>query len=937
DPAGFEISISQDGIEFTRIPFNHTEAYNNAGQYELRCDVDYTLRMMGWTNARYMRIGVKADLSVGIDAVEVVVDRPIESTTCMIAGKITYPLLSGDYDTIIMGTVDGQILAYDIGYEDTLGLVTLFESYSDQPKFTHDSTVRDIVQLDGRGRMPTWRPGGAIVTDGYITGVNFEKFSSYAMFDSDLDGDQDIAAIIDTTGSPMLIYLRNTGDDETPVYLREAGFFNTNCNVSMETLGGVLYAAVEVADVNGDIYPDVIVTQYIWADDHYEMEIRFLEGWGMLEEWRVWPRTYTNNEFYWVDQVVKTSPVVPRMSFHDMDHDGDLDLTLGAEKLYYFIQESINPNSYFQFLRRDWYYEDINDDQDDGMVFGKVGTHDFDFDFDWDLTVSHGWENFSDDTQDPEASMLTYYENVGTILDPVWEKNRRVYEPDFRATPLETWRGMIEPQFVDLDDDDILDMVLMRELDILRFYAKVQHDTFLTATNPYIHMIEIEKKGSDFGFEIFDSWDTSEKFDDWSLTVEIADTDEDGREEVIVGSMDQNIYTFEQVANNTYRRAWRSPDFFSLRSDGKNLHNFWDDVESMAIGDQDLDGKQEIIVCAGVEIFVYENVENDVYELVWKEYWIDWGVPGGTHHVPPTVHDLDVVGVDEDLDRDGKPEIIVGGGNLILVYENVGDNNYTAVWGAQFTSHEGGEPHIKAVHTGDFDNNGLRDIAVVGSDNGYDMFGEITNEDGWLNVFENKDDTDNYYEIRYNYVDYNDGAHCVDVADHDDDGLSEIYVGFDWGIQIFLVDAAGSYSDDVTIPTVNATYAIHVGNTDGDSWLELIAGVGPYLVVFEQTVNISRAAHSYDMVWNTTELRDDITDIAIGDTDHDNILEIVATARMGNVYGFEWRPNVTAEAEPLLAEYSLSSNGGSSATESEGIMVAVLFGTELLRRRLSFY
>ena len=933
DRVGFEISISQDGLKFVRIPFNHTVAYNNGGKYELRCDVDYTLRTMGWTNARYMRIGVKAGLSVGIDAVEVVVDRPIESTTCMIAGKITYPLLWGDYDTIIMGTVDGQILAYDIGYEDTYGLYTIFESYSDTPKFTLDSTIRDIVQLDGRGRMPTWRGAGVLLAGADVTGVNFERFSSYALFDPDWDGDLDIAAIVQTTGFPLLLYYENQGDDDSPVYVRDVGFFDTNVAVgNLETLALVTNASIAVADVTGNGYDDIILT---WNFANVLNEIRFLERTGAPMVWTLWDTTTTNSEFFWVRPVVEGSDVIPRFSFHDMDYDGDLDLTVGCEDLYYFIQDSSDTQSYFSFNRRDYYYEDINTDQIDDMVFGKVGFHDYDFDMTVDITVSHGWENFSYYGADPEASMLTYYENQGTQLNPEWQKNRRIYEPDLRGTPLNPERGTVEPQMLDFNDDDVLDIVLMRELDIFRMEARLDHDSFLVTSNPYLHMIEVEKVGTDLGFEIHDSWDNSEKFDDWSLTVEIADTDQDGLNEVIVGSMDQNIYTFEQVANNTYRRAWRSPDFYSLRSDGKNTHTFWDDVESMAVGDQDLDGKQEILVVAGVEVFVFENVANDVYELVWKAYWLDWGIPMGqvTHYVPPNVHNLDVVGVDTDLDKDGKPEIIVGGENLILVYENVGDNNYTAVWGAEFNSHEGGEPHIKAVHTGDFDNDGTRDIAVVGSDYKFDMFGNIENEDGWLHIFENKDDTDNYYETKYNYVDYNKGAHCIDVADHDLDAQDELYVGFDWGIQVFIPNAVDSYDDVQTIPTVNATYAIHVGNTDGDSWFELIAGIGPYLAVFEQNDTYARSAHEYDMVWNTTELRDDITDIAIGDTDHDSILEIVATAARGNVYAFEWRPNVTAEAEaPLLAEFSLSYEGDDSAG-SLVMFVTVQMGTEHIKRR----
>ncbi len=937
DPATFEISISQDGVTFAKIPFNHTYAYFISGYgYSLRFDIDYTLRTMGWTNARYMKIGVKGNQLIGIDAARINVDRPVDTAMCMIAGQVHTSTGVSNYEEIIIGTVDGQILAYNIAYDTWLGTVAILESYSDTPKFALDGSIRDIIQLDNeRGRMPSWKFDEVLLYGTDVTGINFERFQSWTFFDPDEDGDHDIAAVIDRVGTPYLLYFENNNDDENPAYSRVNGYFTTYCNVSLEVLTNVAYASITAADVNDDGDEDLVLVERYWTGVTYTYRMLFLEK-ETYEYFRVWPQSEVSNQFFGVTQAIQNADFVSRMSFYDMDYDGDVDLTIGAEELLYF--EQTTTGSYMTWLQNFNYYRDINDDQTNVTVFGKLGFHDYDYDYDIDVTVSHGWENYTYNSQIPEASMLSYYENIGTVENPVWEKNRRIYEPDFRGTPISPGLGCAEPNMIDMNGDNIPDLGLMREQNLTIYHASLDHDIFLTATYPYVHLVEVEKKKSApgfYGFEVHDSWDNSERFEQWTMCVEIADTDEDGITEVIVGSMDQNIYTFEQVANNTYRRAWRSPDLFSIRSTGKDLIPFWNDVESMAIGDQDRDGKQEIIVVAGVEVLIFENTQNDMYELVWSQYWIDWG-ESMTHYIGPSAHELSVVAVDKDLDDDGRSEILLGGDELLLIFECVGDNNYTAVWGIDFSllPRENGEPIIHAIHTNDFDGDGNRGFAVAGSDTTFDNWGNVIDEEGWAYVFENKDHEDNVYELRYFYIKWNDGAYDIDSADHDFDGLSEIFVAHASGIQMVLPGAA--YSLGVVIPTLNASHAVKAGNTDGDSWMELIVGAGPYIVVFEQNMTYPRSAHHYDMVWNTTELRDDVTDIEIGDTDNDDILEIIASAAMGSVYAYEFRPNVSATAEALLAEFSLSYESETPAPDNPEILVAVQPSTVQLQRRFDF-
>ena len=128
---------------------------------------------------------------------------------------------------------------------------------------------------------------------------------------------------------------------------------------------------------------------------------------------------------------------------------------------------------------------------------------------------------------------------------------------------------------------------------------------------------------------------------------------------------------------------------------------------------------------------------------------------------------------------------------------------------------------------------------------------------------------------------------------------------------------------------------MQVGNTDGDSWLEVVAGAGNNLTVFEQNQTKNRIDHVYDQVWNSGELAEQITDIRLGDSNRNNRMEIIATAIKGYVYAYEWVVNSSAIA--TSPDMFLAGNLNLGSSEIQTPMIAFLDSINLNVERMLAY
>jgi hypothetical protein len=141
----------------------------------------------------------------------------------------------------------------------------------------------------------------------------------------------------------------------------------------------------------------------------------------------------------------------------------------------------------------------------------------------------------------------------------------------------------------------------------------------------------------------------------------VADTDGDGKREIIVGSggIERVVRVFETIGDNSYQLVTTISGF------GKS--------PQAAIGDQDGDGNMEIIVGShegewAVRVFEHNgSIEDNTYTEV-----SDSGTLDGRIYLP-------TIG---DQDHDGKGEIVAPSvdGCKVYLFENSGDNDYQEVW-----------------------------------------------------------------------------------------------------------------------------------------------------------------------------------------------------------------------------------------------------------------
>jgi hypothetical protein len=268
-----------------------------------------------------------------------------------------------------------------------------------------------------------------------------------------------------------------------------------------------------------------------------------------------------------------------------------------------------------------------------------------------------------------------------------------------------------------------------------------------------------------------------------------------------------------------------------------------------------------------------------------------------------------VVAVDNDLDEDGQREIIVGAGSYLLIYENTADDMYNQTFIYVYTSRsKDPQPVIQDIQTGDLDLDGFRDIAVIGNDIASSVDGDVLSSTGWADVWENNKNATDGSHINSSYSiawqrEMQAHTYALDISDNDANGPPELFIGTRLGLSITESTGDNTYTELKRIFRDAPVSEIRAGNTDGDSFYELVIGVRRQVMVLEQNLTLPASEHEYEIVWMSYELPEAPTDIEIGDTNHNTLLEILVTAAMGHLYSFERVSNVTVAPAGELASF----------------------------------
>jgi len=335
----------------------------------------------------------------------------------------------------------------------------------------------------------------------------------------------------------------------------------------------------------------------------------------------------------------------------------------------------------------------------------------------------------------------------------------------------------------------------------------------------------------------------------------------------IVGDVDNDGNNELLVLNSSQKQV----RIYDGRLDLKAVLNFSEAPRSAVIADPDDDNKNELIVGtgdsdAGGYVYVGEVHEGE-FKQEWKSPWIG-SIRWSTELA---------VG---DSDNDGKKEIAVGVswyGRYLVVYEWTG-STYTQV----FRDNIGSD--VNSVAYGDVDGDGIEEL----------LAGTTCWSDYSARIYDN-------FSLVYRK---SRGSTYVSAGDVDEDGIEEMIVGsgckcggsttpipivqiVEWNGSAYNISWT---SEPFPFPQPSERVYVNAGQLLKGSAEEIVAGThyrNPAILRV-----YSKAAKSYECIWEESITDEDINALEIGDYNNDGKNEmIIATAKKVRIY------EVTVEEE----------------------------------------
>ena len=844
----FEISISQDYEHWMTVNATSiTKGYSTDGYASLKIDVDTLLIDNKWDYFQYVNVTVlqgNPDYRIyrlELHYVNVRVDDALSATIGTLPSSY---FEEESTKQALIGTVDGRIIAFK--YNSTLDeFVLTWDSWVDD-RFSMGTNIWDLEQVKTLGTMPMIYGITDFGTDYlYRSDYLFTKPkdqipTTYDIYDYDIENiDEDILGngdFILTDGNGNVYFFNNEFEflpTQTIDYFSNINaYVNYNgMNLSVSAANVFNTPLLPGSEILIGWYDDTLSNIY---DDFYDDSSSTLPA--DIEFWyRTGGPLYDNptsltalEETGQLEELLKTAQSIPSVDGIDIDSDGDLDLVVCIDNLYLLwnIGDPINP---LYALDAD-YFADINEVQGKRKYFSPQFVE-FDHDNDYDLTI--GYSN---------RVGATYFENYGTIADPEWvEKKELLNNFDEEAT-INVY-NLTRPLFVTYLDFSVYDTLQLQSMtgedysdkyytytmfnvytnDFYLFPINYGIQTsYMVATYPVISRVEVNAFKSDtyleiykirnFGFRAIESWSTRLELYNWTLSVETADIDQDGKGEIIVGDYDNNVYIFEHLTNNTYKIAFRSPDMYqNYPTDqspyawdqfgaftGEFNQTIWNHVSHILVGvDLNQNGYLELVALAGTVLYVFETtydtysgrIIDDTYTLL---YQYDLLLNEERDYLTENSY-LESTGLSwaNDLDLDGYSEIIVAfesqvfvfvpqTGQLYEIFGNVPPTTDSGHYNLPGNSKVFNNITISGVKVFDTNRNGLEEIIIYG-----DIGTSGWNHLGYLAI------------IEYNYLGYriiwelpssatlNNKIYTLEIADQDIDGNWELIIGGEKGITIW--------------------------------------------------------------------------------------------------------------------------------------------------------
>jgi hypothetical protein len=361
--------------------------------------------------------------------------------------------------------------------------------------------------------------------------------------------------------------------------------------------------------------------------------------------------------------------------------------------------------------------------------------------------------------------------------------------------------------------------------------------------------------------------------------IAIADLDDDGRSDLVVSHYYESKIS---VYKNISETGIIAPGSFASRV----VFQVGDIPTQLATGDLDGDFKPDIVVGTANGVSILKNICQEgiisINSFAPMVYFMGGG--GASSAV-----------VIEDMDSDGKPEIIVSGNTTISILKNTARRGYISNGSfnerMDFTSgiqlNPGGGTISNVVAVADLDVDGKPDLAVTSYQNhtvsvfrNVSTPGEIRQES---------------FEERVDFPTANYPA-SLSIADLDKDGRPDLIVSTDKSISILKNSATpgsiqpSSFSTSEILPTGFFSYYgnICVGDIDGDGKPDLAiprTDGKSKIAIFKNNTSIGNIKPELFLKTELDNTNVDILEsLSIGDLDNDGRADLIATSFGSNLF-----------------------------------------------------
>ncbi len=852
--AKFNFSIGQTATDFTQVDSSRM----TISASQLSIDVDDVLIERHWDWFRYAKLVVYNGGNYRINSLELKhVYNLLTEALSLTIGPMDfdgYSYFTGEseLDKIVIGTSIGEYIC--VGYDGD-SYEVLWESYDDD-RYKLDRYIWDLEYIDTKSTAANYLLGSSLSLDS--TALNAWSH-----------GVASPLTVLGGDGLPRYFVGGVSGDYAVYDMRGELDVDFMNLLVNLPGYIADPYVALNLAWLwpeEGHL-PFIFVSRYDPEAD-YTADSYFFGRAGIeifshesVSEPYTWAGPIVNYDATQdISQVLQVATTTPRLSFADVDNDGDLDFAMSVGKLY-LVKNLYEEMGSEGFCLDQEYFRSINE-QGGSAVWGQPDLFDLDADGDLDVVLSFA-SNWG----------VTCFINEGSSLQPIWSEDRQFLmnsNPETALTILHlkdlqfipntggyTLQKQAEATGYELQGDYHWGAINSTG-GKLTFGVPVYDtmDSYMVATNPYVSRTDFcLRTGGGFknvGFHMHESWNTNFDLQEWTLSISSGDVDGDGRGEIVVGDFDNNVYSFEHLVNSTYKRMFRSPDLcHTIVTDetpyaygeleglsGDFYRRIFDHATHLVVGtDIDQDDHRELIVASSLQIYIFEATGVD--DTLSLAYTIDLRDLG---YIDPEFADwegidsITVLQAGSDLDSDRRMELLVGAGPYLLIY-NVETGEFAGMetndffgdasdgkgryylFGSPLAGPSFENALISALAVGDTDGNGHPEVFAGGI-----VDTRIEHQNGFLVSYECVGGTFRLaWEAPSSITHWNPISSII-IDDQDYDGIQEVIVGHSHGIDI-LEYMQGSDSKYRVLETVSSSPnypEIDVSRTQPESIYSLI-------------------------------------------------------------------------------------------------------------------